>query len=431
MRLVPWSKPFQQSMSLPGDKSITHRAILFSALTHGVNELEGWLVAQDTEASLRLAQAWGVSVLERTPSRLVLQGPGGPQEWTEPMMPVDCANSGTTTRLGIGMATATPHMTVLYGDASLSRRPMARVTGPLKQLGADIWSRDGGLLPVVVRGGGVGGGTIRLQVASAQVKSGILLAGLSARDPVTVVEPIATRDHTERMLTAMGAEIRVKSEEERSAISIAPHPEGFEGSRVRVPGDPSSGAFWATLAALLPGSRLTLESVSLNPGRVGFYRLLANMGALVEFRERGRDPEPWGDIEISHRPLKAVNVAAAEVPAMIDELPLVALLATQATGLSEIRGAEELRVKESDRIQTTVEGLSRMGAQIEALADGFKITGATPIRGATVAAHDDHRIAMMLAVAAAVAQGPTDLEGAEAVAISYPAFFNTYGEFAR
>ncbi len=428
MQLTPWHRPVDSRVRVPGDKSITHRAILFSALSGGESELWGWLEAADTKASLQLAEAWGVSVVERSAERLILRGPGGRQAWSEPLQPVDCANSGTTMRLAMGLAAGAPTglLTVLFGDASLSLRPMARVADPLTDLGAELWTRRGGRAPVAVRGSRLTGGTIALEMASAQVKSAVLLAALNAKAPVTVEEPIPTRDHTERMLTAMGTSLASEAAGRGRRITIEPHPEALRTVNVRVPGDPSSAAFWAALAALRPEGRVRLEGVSLNPERLGFYHLLASMGAEVGYLEHGSDPEPWGDITVQGGRLRAVAVQADQVPAMIDELPLVALLGTQAEGESVVAGAEELRVKESDRIRATVEGLSRMGAAIEETSDGFRIYGPSPLKGAMVDAHGDHRIAMMLAVASSVAQGATELLGQASVAISYPGFFDTF-----
>ncbi len=428
MQLTPWHRPIDARMRVPGDKSITHRAILFSALGGAESEVRDWLVAADTEASLRVAEAWGVQVVERSTRRLVLKGPGGREAWHEPDQPIDCANAGTTMRLAMGLAAGAPTglLTVLFGDASLSRRPMARVADPLTQLGAELWTRRGGLAPVAVRGRHLTGGTVALAVASAQVKSALLLAGLNAKGRVTVEEPIPTRDHTERMLTAMGARLTSEMAGRVRRITIEPHPEALRTVDVQVPGDPSSAAFWATLAALWPGGKVVLEGVSLNPERLGFYHLLASMGAKVGYHERGSDPEPWGDITVQGGALTAVSVEADQVPAMIDELPLVALLSTQAEGESVVRGAAELRVKESDRIRATVQGLSRMGAAILETGDGFRIHGPRPLSGAVVDAQRDHRIAMMLAIASTVAQGATELLGEGSVAISYPEFFDTF-----
>lgn len=429
MQLRPWSRPLRAEMVPPGDKSITHRAILWQTLTQGESVIHGWLRSADTEASLALAASLGVETLEAGPERLVLRGAGGAASWSEPVAPVNCLNSGTTTRLGIGLLTGLRDgLAVLYGDASLSRRPMGRVADPLTDLGASIWTRRGGVLPVAVRGGHVRGGRVHLAVASAQVKSALLLAGLHADGPITVVEPIPTRDHSERMLRALGARVESADDGTGRRITVEPHPEPFSARDWTVPGDPSSGAFWAALAAMLPGSELTLKGVSLNPGRLGFYRVLERMGAQIRILERGHDPEPFGDLVVGSGPLKAVRVTREEVPLLIDELPLVALVATQAEGVTEIAGAEELRVKESDRIRTTADGLQRMGAAVGERPDGFRVEGPSGLRGARVEAAGDHRIAMLLAVAAALADGPTTLDGAEAVQVSYPQFFTAYRE---
>jgi 3-phosphoshikimate 1-carboxyvinyltransferase len=419
--LTPWERPLDAYFRPPGDKSITHRAILFSALVAGTHTVDGWLDAHDTRSSLRLAEALGVVVREQTRERLILDSPGR-SGWREPRQPVDCGNSGTTMRLGIGLSTGLlGGLTVLYGDPSLSARPMARVAEPLRGLGAQIWTRSSGTAPVAIWGGPLRGGSVKLPVASAQVKSAVLLAGLWAEEAVTVQEPLPSRDHSERLLQAMEAEIRVSADGEITVEGPPRRP-----LSLTVPGDPSSAAFWAALAALLPGSRMVAESVSLNPGRLGFYEALRAMGAEVSYQRAVENPEPAGDIVVSARSLRAIHLAAPDIPAVIDELPLLALLATQAHGRTVITGAGELRVKESDRIRATAEGLSRLGAEIRELADGWEIEGPTPLRGGEVEAFEDHRIAMMLAVAAAVASGPVRLQGAEAVAISYPDFFATY-----
>lgn len=419
MRLTPWERPLTTRMAPPGDKSITHRGILFSALSLGEMEIRGWLDAGDTRSSLGLVTQLGVRVREQSAERLVLDGPGY-SALSEPANVVDCGNSGTTMRLGAGLVSGLPGLTVLTGDDSLRARPMNRVTGPLAQIGVEVLARGAGFAPLVVRGGPHPGGRVRMTVASAQVKSALLLAGLSAGGPVAVVQDVPTRDHTERLLAAMGAVIRQRGPE----IVVEPGP--VRPLVLDVPGDPSSGAPWAALAALLPGSRLTLAGVSLNPGRIGFYQALKRMGADVRFRETQTTPEPVGDIEVRPGVLTATSIAAEEVPGLIDELPLVALVATRARGTTVIAGAAELRVKESDRIRATAEGLAAMGAAIEEKPDGFVIEGPAALRGAAVDAFGDHRIAMMLAVAAAVAEGPIVLHGAESVAISYPAFFEQY-----
>lgn len=420
MKLMPWTHPLRRTITVPGDKSITHRAILFSALAKGPVTVTQWLDAKDTRSSLRVVRALGVEVTE-TPGKLVLRGP---QSLAEPKDVVDCGNSGTTMRLSMGLLSALPEgLAVLTGDASLRQRPMGRVAGPLSQIGVDVFTRSNGNAPVVVRGGlRHVGGQVTMSVASAQVKSALLLAGLSAHTPVTVVEPITTRDHTERMLRAMGASLRT----EGNHITVTPG--DLQGISINVPGDPSSAAFWAALAVLVPGSRLEIQDVLLNPSRIGFYRMLEQMGAKIRFDGHSERLEPVGNIVIESSELHGVEVGAHHIPDMVDEIPLVALLATMARGSTRITGAEELRVKESDRIHATMTGLVKMGATIEELPDGFVIKGGDRLKGAEVEAFDDHRIAMMLTVASTVADGPTWLSGAESIGISYPEFMTQIHE---
>ena len=380
-------------------------------------ELRGWLDAADTRASLRLAQAVGVRVEAVRPGFLQLVRQGALHE---PNGPIDCGNSGTTMRLGAGLVTGIEGLSLLTGDTSLSRRPMARVAEPLRQLGATVLTRRSGTAPVVVWGGSTKGGRAELEVASAQVKSACLLAGIRAEGPVTVREPRPTRDHTERMIRAMGGEITVDG----GAVTVFPGP--LEAISFAVPGDPSSAAFWAAMAALRPGRQIVLENVLLNPRRTGFFRLLAKAGADVTMIEQGDIPEPWGQIVVTGGPLKAFQLGADDIPAMVDEVPLAALIATQAEGTSEISGADELRVKESDRIQVTYTILRALGARIEERSDGWSIDGISPLRGGPVDARGDHRMAMLTAVASTVAEGSIDLKGEESVAISYPDFFKEF-----
>lgn len=423
MNLKSWRNPLRAEISPPGDKSITHRAILFSSLVREPMVITGWLDAQDTRSSLGLVQAIGTEILEARPDRLVLKGPGI-DALREPGDVIDCGNSGTTMRLATGLLSAISGMSVLTGDESLRRRPMRRVVVPMQELGVRVWTRQEGFAPIAVSGGAHAGGTITVPVASAQVKSALLLAGLSAAEPVRVIEPKPTRDHTERLLEAMGAQFLRRSEGD---VQVGPG--SLRAVNVDVPGDPSAAAFWAALAALIPGSELVIRQISLNPGRVGFYRVLERMGAQVEWQVTQENPEPIGDMVVRPGPLSNVTIDDREVPDLIDELPLVVLLASLAPGLSTIRGAKELRVKESDRIHATVEGLTRMGAMIEELPDGFRIEGVASLHGADVDAAQDHRIAMMLTVASAVADGMTHLTGSESVAISYPEFYRQYEKF--
>lgn len=422
MELNPCRNPVVGSMRPPGDKSVTHRAILFSALAQGESAVIRPLVAADTLASRRLVESLGVRVVEDG-DRWLLQSPG-PGAWPAPAGAIDCANSGTTMRLAMGMLAAGPETRELQGDLSLSSRPMERVAAPLRAMGLEVQT-TAGHAPVRVHGGPHHGIDYLMPVASAQVKSALLLAAVSGSGPTAITEPRPTRDHTERMLQAMGARVECA----RRVITV--WPSSLRPAVVQVPGDPSSAAFWAALAALTAGSELTLENISLSPRRIGFYRVLEAMGARITIKETSAVPEPVGDMTVRPGPLRGVVIAGGDIPDMIDEVSLAAMVATQAQGETVISGAEELRVKESDRIHATVESLRSLGAHIEEQPDGMVIHGPTPLHGGRVNASGDHRIAMMLAVASAVARGPVTLDGEESVAISYPEFFAQYGRWAQ
>ncbi len=423
MQLRPWNTRLTGRIRPPSDKSITHRGVLFSALARGVSEVLDPLDSLDTGASLAVVQNLGVKLIEKTARRWVLESPGY-YDLQEPRAVIDCLNSGTTMRLSTGLLAGTRFLTVLSGDESLRERPMARVMDPLRALGVDIRGRQSGKAPLVIQGGPHRGGASFLSVASAQVKSALILAGLSADDPLTIHEVLPTRDHTERLLRAMGASVEIQSD----TIKVTPGP--VSALTVTVPGDPSSAAYWAALAVLLEGSQLVIEDVSLNAERIGFYRLLRNMGARVEFTMSQEVPEPIGEIRIGWAPLKGVAVGADVVPGLIDELPLVALLGAHAEGTTVVSGAGELRVKETDRIRATTDNLRSLGIEIEERPDGFAVRGGQRVHRGSVKAMGDHRIAMMLAVAGAVADGPIVIEGAEAIEISYPEFFRDYWRFA-
>jgi 3-phosphoshikimate 1-carboxyvinyltransferase len=417
VELTTWLQGFDAEVRVPGDKSLTHRAILLSAVARGDMEIEGWLDAADTRSSLGLVQALGARLLECNERRLVLRSSGILQE---PASVIDCGNSGTTMRLATGIAAGVAGLVVLAGDESLARRPMQRVTDPLTQLGVAIWSRRGGYAPLAIRGGRHGGGQFVLPVASAQVKSSLLLAGLSADEKVCVEEPAQSRDHTERMLKAMGGTIEVQGM--RSTVQ----PSELKAINFKVAGDPSAAAFWCALAALAPDRRMTVPNLLFNPTRTGFFYALQRMGSILKWREIGQVPEPWGSLTVSGMVRQSIVVQAQEIPAMVDEVPLLALLATQCEGTTVIGGAGELRVKESDRITVTAEILQAMGAHVEERPDGWLIEGPTPLHGARVDARGDHRMAMLAAIAATVAQGPVQLIGEDSVRISYPRFFEQY-----
>lgn len=423
MQLYPWKGPFRARVQPPGDKSITHRAVLLSAMTAGDTEIFDPLDSLDTRASVNLVQSLGVELRESTTNRWVLRSPGY-DNLKEPDDVVSCANSGTTMRLATGLLAGLNGLVILTGDDSLRERPMARVIDPLRGLGVSITGRGGGRAPMAIRGGPHRGGQVTLAVASAQVKSALLLAGLTASEPLTIEENLPTRDHTERFLQAMGADLS------REGTRITVKPGRLEAYPVAVPGDPSSAAFWAALAAIVPDSELVIEHVSLNPGRIGFYQVLQRMGASIEYSVTQPKPDPVGDIVVRWSPLKGTTVSASQVPGLIDELPLVALLGAFAQGTTEVRGAAELRFKESDRIASTVANLNQLGVRIEEFPDGFAIMGKQTLQGGLVDAGGDHRIAMMLAVAAAAGTGAVDLIGTEAIAISYPQFFSDYLSWA-
>lgn len=422
MELTPCRHPVEGTLRPPSDKSITHRAILFSALAPGTVRVLHPLVAQDTLSSRRLVESLGVKV-EAGDDEWILTSPG-PSQWKSDRTVIDCGNSGTTMRLGMGLLALSSSPRTLIGDASLSKRPMERVARPLRQMGIDVETTQG-YAPVMVHNRGPYRGlSYSMPMASAQVKSALILAALGATTLSEIVEPYPTRDHTEQMLKQMGARIRMTTDHH---IMVEPLKDWRTLDLVpfRVPGDPSSGAFWAALAALIPGSSLTLKEISLSPRRIGFFRLLQQMGARIDI-DRVSDTEEIGHLTVTHQPLGAVTVTPEQVPDMIDEIPLVALMATQAFGDTVISGAEELRVKETDRIQATVSNLKQLGAHIEEREDGMVIHGPTPLHGGAVRSFGDHRMAMMLAVAAAIASSPVILDDVSSVAISYPTFFEQY-----
>lgn len=402
---------------LPGDKSISHRYALLGALADGVTRISGYSGGADCAATLACLRALGVKIdAEGGEVRIQGRGVGG---LTPAAGPVDAANSGTTMRLLAGIVSGHPFRTVITGDASLSRRPMGRVIRPLTQMGAAIHAADG-KPPLTVDGARLQGITYRPDVPSAQVKSSLLLAGLHAAGRTTVVEPAATRDHTERAFAAFGVRL------EQDGLQVAVEGgQRLTGRDVVVPGDISGSAFWGALAAGLPGSEVTIEGVGLNPSRTSLLDVLRRAGAAVDAAVLQEDAgEPIGRITIRAAERRSFTVAPEEVPGLIDELPaLGALGALLPDGESmEVRGAAELRVKESDRISALAAGFRALGAEVTEYPDGFRIA-ARPLRGATVDAVGDHRLAMAFAIAACGASGPTTITGASAVDVSYPGFF--------
>jgi len=399
---------------VPGDKSISHRAALIGALARGDTVIHDFLRADDCLHTVSCLRALGVGI-EDEGSRLIVRGMG--PRWRAPMTPLDAGNSGTTMRLLAGILAGQPFQTELTGDASLRTRPMDRIVEPLSRMGARIVaSGDGRFPPLRISGGSLRGITYTLPVASAQVKSAVLLAGLLAEGPTTVVEPTPTRDHTERMLAAFGAPIR--RDGDRVSVTAA----ALRGHEVRVCGDISSAAFLLAAAAGMPGSELTIEHVGLNPTRTGFLDVLRALGAEVDVRQTGEDTgEPVGAVTVRGRRLRGVRIGGSLIPRVIDELPVLCVIATAAEGETVISDAAELRVKESDRIAVIARGLRALGGEVEERPDGLTVYGSR-LHGGRVASAGDHRIAMAFAVAGLLAGGPVTVEGAESIKVSFPEF---------
>jgi 3-phosphoshikimate 1-carboxyvinyltransferase len=396
-------------------------------LAHGETRIENFLDSETTRATLNCMRALGADIREEDAHTLVVRG-RGLHSLQEPRDVLYCLGSGTTMRLLAGLCAGQHFLSALDGTPALKRRPMGRIVEPLKQMGATVLGRDNDRLPpLVIRGGNLRGIEYALPVASAQVKSAVLLAGLFADSPTTVHEPTPSRDHTERMLGAMGVEVHRITEH---SVRIEP-PRRIEGGggRLVIPGDFSSAAFFLAAALVVKRSRVTLEEVGLNPGRTGLLDALARMGAEIEIVDRREEHgEPVGDLAVRSAELRATEVRGAEVPRMIDEFPIFAVLATQADGETRVCDAQELRVKESDRVATVAQELRTLGAQIEEQEDGFTIAGPTRLQGARVNAHNDHRLAMALAVAGMFAVGETVIEGWECVADSFPNFGQLLGQ---
>lgn len=405
-------------IAVPGDKSVSHRAVLLGAIGEGETDVRGFGRSQDTEATVAAVRALGVTVHEDDVDRLRVEG-AGLRGLREPGAPIDCGNSGTTLRLLAGILAGQVGRFELTGDESLRRRPMERIAGPLTQMGARVGTA-GGTAPLAIDGGGLRGIRYELPVASAQVKSCLLLAGLFAEGRTTVVEPLPTRDHTELMLQAGG--VRVTRRQRR--VSVGPA-ERIVLGEVVVPGDFSAAAPFIVAATLLPGSELTIHDVGLNPRRTGLLDVLARMGARVTAFHRHRSGgEPVGDLEVRSAELVATTVSADEVPLLVDELPLFALAAACARGESRVEGARELRVKETDRIETVTSSLRALGLRVSASDDGLGVRGVpSRPRGGGMSSHGDHRIVMLGAVAGLVSRDGVRLGDPEAVAVSFPEFF--------
>ncbi|HEY9286666.1 MAG TPA: 3-phosphoshikimate 1-carboxyvinyltransferase [Candidatus Dormibacteraeota bacterium] len=423
-------------LRVPGDKSIAHRALMLAAIADGESTIGGLPESEDVRATIACLRNLGVRVTPQVSSSpaggrsyRVFPSParGGGAGWgfATPHGALDCANSGTSMRLLLGLLAGTRVSATLDGDASLRRRPMARVIDPLRRMGARIDSTDG-RAPLRLEGTRLQGRHHVLPIASAQVKSAILLAGLAASGPTTVVEPIATRDHTERLLRVMGADLRQNG----TTIELRPSHRSLQPLHTTLPGDFSSAAFWMAAAAVRPDWSVTIRGVGLNPSRLAFADLLARMGAEIQFDVTDDKPEPRGSLRAVGRGLKGISLEAADVAAAIDEIPALLVLASQAEGVTTVSGAAELRLKESDRLAAMTAGLRAMGADVEEHADGIAVSGPVQLRGAQIDSRGDHRIAMAFAIAGLIADGPTSIQGSDAVAVSYPAFFRDLQEIS-
>lgn len=428
--MISTASKLRGTIAVPGDKSVTHRALIFNAMAKGDARITGFLDAEDTRSTLAAMRALGVQIDEPERGTLIVHGRGR-AALTEPDDVIDCGNSGTTMRLLAGLLAGLPMQAVLTGDESLRRRPMGRIVRPLTALGADVTARAGGTLPpIVVHGGPLAGGLrVETGVASGQVKSAVLLAALAADGQTLVIEPDPTRDHTERMLAAMGATVQ----SEGPAITITPPDGDLRAVDVSVPGDISGAAAFIVAAVIHPDAELTLTAVGVNPTRSGLLDVLREMGAEIELlEERMTGGEPVADIVVRSSRLRGVEVGGALIPRMIDELPLVALAASVAEGETVIRDAEELRVKESDRVATTGAVLRAFGVDLEERPDGFVVqgTGSPRLRAARVDSAGDHRLAMLAGVAGVLADGESQIDGADAVNVSYPEFWEELSRLA-
>lgn len=407
--------PLFGEVRVPGDKSISHRALLLGAIAAGETEITGFLPCNDCLATLACVRRLGIEVEEQDETSLVVHGKGQ-HGLLPPARPLDCVRAGTAIRLLVGLLAGQPFESVLTGDPQLRRRPMRRVIAPLSKMGAVIGTEDGHA-PLTVHKGKIHGITYEMPIASAQVKSAILLAGLYADSSTTVCQPGPARDHTERMLSAMGAKIQTDS------YSATISPSELSPVSIIIPGDFSSAAFPLVAATIIPGSEITLRGVGINPTRTGLLDVLSTMGAdvtAVSFHRAGN--EPVADLTVRAARLHGVKIEGDTVVRMIDEFPILAVAATQAKGITTVRNAAELHVKETDRIATAVKELRKLGARIEARPDGFIIQGPTVLRGTAVSSHGDHRLAMALAVAGLIAEGTTEIDDIGCTDDSFPGF---------
>lgn len=416
--ILNFEKPsLKGTVRVPGDKSISHRSIMFGAIASGNTTVEGFLLGEDCLSTISCFRALGVEIhLDGNEVSIKSKGIAG---WKEPAIVLDTGNSGTTTRLMLGLLAGTTFHTIVVGDESIAKRPMKRIVDPLRLMGADLRGRmDGQFTPLAIRGTQLAAIHYKLPVPSAQVKSAILLAALNAKGTTRIEEPIATRDHTEIMLRHFGANIKRQD----NVIELTGG-QNLSAKHVKVPGDISSAAFIIGAALVTEGSEIVLENVGTNPTRTGILDVITKMGAEYEIHEKEAKGERSADLIIRSSRLRGIEIGGSLIPRLIDEIPIIALIATQCQGTTVIKDAEELRVKETDRITAVVDELSKMGADITATEDGMIINGPTPLNGANMKTYGDHRLGMMAAIASLTAGGPVSIDDSECIAVSYPGFF--------
>lgn len=410
-------KKIKGTIKVPGDKSISHRAIILGAIAEGETKIKGFLRGEDCLNTIKIFKQMGVSIEENSQGEVLIRG-RGLDGLTKPSSTLEAGNSGTTMRLVSGILAGQNFTSTITGDQSLSSRPMKRIIEPLKQMGAKIEAREDNFAPLIITGGKLKGINYVSQIASAQVKSCLLLAGLYAQGETSVSEPVKSRDHTERMLKYFGLEVRDKG----LTVSLS-GPARLSGQLVGVPGDISSAAFFIIAAILVNGSEIKIRDIGLNPTRSGIIKVLKQMGTeIIIAKERTDGNEPVGELIIKSSRLKGVKITRELIPFLIDEIPILTVAATQAEGITEISGAKELRVKESDRIKTISSQLNLMGARIEEKEDGMIIHGPTKLKGSRVNTFGDHRMAMSLAIAGLIADGKTTILDTECINTSFPGF---------
>ncbi len=415
---VSKSSPLRGELTVPGDKSISHRAVMFGSISEGLTEITDFLQGADCLSTISCFRKMGIEI-ENTGERILVHG-RGLHGLTAPSETLDAGNSGTTTRLISGILAGQNFSSRLTGDASIQSRPMNRIIHPLREMGAQISSEnENGCAPLLIRGTSLHGIDYRSPVASAQVKSCILLAGLYADRETSVTEPALSRDHTERMLKSFGARVK------RTGLTAQIFPESrLIGQKIQVPGDISSAAYFLAAALLVPGSEILLKNVGINPTRDGILQVIKKMGGDLQIlNQRTISGEPVADLLVRHSSLNGTVIEGDLIPTLIDEIPILAVLASFAEGTTVIRNAEELKVKESDRLSIMVEELLAMGAEVTGTDDGMIIRGGKPLRGTRIDSHKDHRIAMSFAVAGLAADGVTSIPDSGCVAISYPGFY--------